>query len=224
MGGGNSSSVQMDINQQISNNIEQWGAVDEQQLCLVSGVEIISKGCTIKVTNKCLQTIEIKSDNIFSLAASATAEASSEQSAAMISFLSSNDSNVSQSIQQTFETNVSNSCEIMGSSTAIVENLRINAENCGKSGIEITNFGQQKARCDMAQTSNLITDADLASDTQQSTSLFGGGSFGSSSGAEGAQIIGIIFFIIFVALAFILLFKFLKRRKSKKKKAKEEED
>jgi len=211
--GSNSSSVQQKIQQTVTTNAQQWGEIVDNLTCITSGVSFIGKNCHLNLTNKCLSNKVIEAGQIFELVASAAESALTQQSA-MLAFLSFNSSNVRQALLQNITTEVSNSCDILGNTTAIVEDIRIVAENCGKSGITINNFGESNARCNLNQASNIITDADLISDTDQETGIFGS-SGGSGSSGDGEVIIWVIMIvvIIVVVMGIVLLFR-LKSRKS----------
>lgn len=220
MGASNSSKIQQSIQQSIANDVKQWGDIEQNTVCNIKSVEILAKRCKIDIQNVCLQEAEIVSEQIFELVATASAQSLVDQSNAMLAFLTSNNSNVKQSIKQRLETEISNSCEVIGSTTAVISDIRIVAQNCGRSGITIRNLGESKARCVMNQSTNIITDADLIAETGQSNSLFGTGlnSSGScQSSTEENLILWVIMIVVvvFIMFIFILMFGFLQRRRRK---------
>ena len=150
---GNSASVQQRINQTFKNNHTQWGEIQTHLICIVRGVEVISKRCSVNITNDCLSERQIEATQIFDLVSTAAAESITEQSAAMIAFLSRNKSNTKQAIEQTIQTEVSNSCNILGSTTALIEGLRIFVEVCTASGVNVLNLGRSIDKCNLAQSS-----------------------------------------------------------------------
>jgi hypothetical protein len=211
--GGNSSKTLQNIDQTIRTYSEVWGTQESYCTAIIQNVEIISRNCPITINNACLTEMEIQTENILDMVATAAATAQTQQNAAMFAFLANNSSNTEQAIRQNLETEISSSCEQIGVTEAIVQGLRIHATDCGDSGITVLNLGKIKSRCVLAQSANIITDADLASDTQQDTSLFGD-SFGSDSSENGAMVLVLIVVaILTISAVLMILFFVMKRRK-----------
>ena len=201
--GSNSSFIQQETVNQLDAVASGEAIVRSNAQCTISGVDINSP-CRPKIVNTCVNSTKVDSTVVLNASVSATQSATTDQSAPMFSFLDFNSSSDIQKITNVLTANVGNSCDVINSTTAVTQSIKIYSDRriC-LLPIRIYNAGQNEATCTLNTTMNLFSNADMTASVSQKT-----GGLGSSGSGDGCFFTFLILMIVFLFLAVTTLFVF----------------
>lgn len=167
--GSNSSFIQQETVNQLDAVASGEAIVRSNAQCTISGVDINSP-CRPKIVNTCVNSTKVDSTVVLNASVSATQSATTDQSAPMFSFLDFNSSSDIQKITNVLTANVGNSCDVINSTTAVTQSIKIYSDRriC-LLPIRIYNAGQNEATCTLNTTMNLFSNADMTASVSQKT-------------------------------------------------------